>query len=62
MAHAQVSTIYLVVVFFDGKVHVWEIVGFFVIYFVYVAVVIIFRKQSAEVYEDAVALRGGRER
>lgn len=50
----QVSTIYLVVVFFDRKVRVWEVVGFFVIYFVYVAIVIIFRKQSAEIYEDAV--------
>ena len=57
-AEGQVSTIYLVVVFFDGKVRAWEVVGFFVIYFVYVAIVIIFRKQSAEVYEDAVASRG----
>ena len=33
-----VSTIYLAIVFFDKKIKLWEIIGFLVIYAIYVAV------------------------
>ena len=33
-----VSTIYTAIVFFDHKIHLWEIIGFIVIYLIYVAV------------------------
>ena len=33
-----VSTVYTALVFFDHKIHLWEIIGFIVIYFIYVAV------------------------
>ena len=57
----------MIIVFFDKEIHLWEIIGFFVIYIIYVLVcffilifilkiVIIFRKQSSDVYEDMVGL------
>ena len=64
--HFQVSTLYIVIVFFDNRIHLWEIIGFFIIYIIYVFVrivhfcylqiVIAFRKQAADVYEDIVEI------
>ena len=58
------STVYLIIVFFDKKIKLWEVIGFYVIYLIYVLVrspipphhqiVILFRKQSSDVYEDLV--------
>ena len=58
---------YLIFVFFDKKIKLWEVIGFYVIYIVYVLVrspipphhqiVILFRKQSSDVYEDLVPPR-----
>lgn len=34
----QVSTLYMIIVFFDKRIHLWEVIGFFAIYIIYVLV------------------------